>query len=441
MILVYSAKITNRLRYSVDLLLGNLLGIPYDVTSDTEVYLNFKGARINYSRKELFPGELPIIPAGLLEMRGVQHLLPPVEKPNGLPVLFPSSGTTLGFDPFSAAFYLVSRYEEYLPFKPDQHGRFEARQSLAFKHGFLEIPVVNHYALLLKNALLQQFSFLEFPEKSFSYHPTYDVDVAYAFKSRSLFRSVAGSIRTLFAGDLQAVKERWQVILNKKTDPFDTYDLQLQLHKKYGLKAYYFFLCADYGPFDKNIAFFSPGFQKLVKMISDYAYTGLHPSYASNEHEHLLGQEVTRLNKILNREIRFSRQHYLRLRFPDTYRNLIRNNITRDFSMGYATLPGFRAGICSPFVFYDLERETTTNLLVFPFTVMDGTLKDYMNLDPAKALETIHRLMQRVFEVNGTFMSLWHNESLCECQRWKGWRSVYEEMVEMGARLQTKSHK
>jgi hypothetical protein len=43
----------------------------------------------------------------------------------------------LPFDPLAATFYLVSRYEEYLPFIPDEHGRFPAKQSFAFSNGFL----------------------------------------------------------------------------------------------------------------------------------------------------------------------------------------------------------------------------------------------------------------------------------------------------------------
>jgi hypothetical protein len=202
-------------------------------------------------------------------------------------------------------------------------------------------------------------------------------------------------------------------------------------HKKYHLKAYYFFLCGEYGPFDRNISVFSTVFQSLVKKMGDYAYIGIHPSYATGENPERLSTEVARLSKILNREIRFSRQHFLKMDMPGTYRNLIRKNIDHDFSMGYATQPGFRASVATPFYFYDLGREEITSLKVFPFAVMDGTLRDYLGLSQEEAVKRIEKLIDAVKKVNGTFMSLWHNDSLCECQRWEGWRFVYEQLLQL----------
>jgi hypothetical protein len=333
----------------------------------------------------------------------------------------------------AAAFYLVSRYEEYLPVEKDQHGRFMAEKSFAFSNGFLETPLVNHYALLLKDALQKKFPGLIFPGQEYTFFPTYDVDVAYAYLGRGFIRGTGAAIRSAFQFDGKALKERMDVVFGKKKDPFDTFDMQLEWHQKFNLKAFYFFLCGDYGPFDKNISVFSTVFQNLVKKISDYSYTGIHPSYASNESPSRLAAEVSGLSKILNREIHFSRQHYLKMDLPETYRNLIRNNIDHDFSMGYASQPGFRASIASPFFFYDLVREEQTILKVFPFAVMDGTLKDYLGFSPREALEKLKKLVNTVREVNGTFISLWHNESLCECQRWKGWLFVYEQLLEIAA--------
>ncbi|MFO7977587.1 MAG: polysaccharide deacetylase family protein [Bacteroidales bacterium] len=438
MMLVYSPKVTNRLRYILDLLLGELLGLSFELTHDTDAFLNFKGPLINYSMKPMREEELHVVPSRLLELRGVQHLVPEVKTIERLPCLFPSkkAGNPLGFDPFSAAFYLVSRYEEYLPFKKDAYGRFEASQSFAFQHGFLEVPVVNHYALRIRQELLLRFPFMEFPVRKFSFLPTYDVDVAFAYRGRGALRTLGGTLRELFQGKFQTAKLRWMVLMGKSKDPFDTYDYQLELHKKHQLKAFYFFLCGDYGPFDKNVSFFSGVFQKLVKKIGDYAFTGIHPSFLAHDDPQRLAGEVRRMSNITNREILFSRQHYLRLRFPQTYRNLQENEITHDFTMGYASQPGFRAGICSPFYFYDLELEAVSALKIFPFTVMDGTLKDYLRLQPEEATQTINRLIRAVKSVEGHFISLWHNESLCECGRWKGWRFVYENMVSQASALQ-----
>jgi signal transduction histidine kinase len=97
--------------------------------------------------------------------------------------------------------------------------------------------------------------------------------------------------------------------------------------------------------------------------------------------------------------------------------------------MGYADYAGFRASICTPFPFYDLDQDLPTNLVIHPFAVMDGTLKDYMKLSPEKATETINELISEVKRVGGTFMPLWHNQSLNNEDEWKGWLDVYINMV------------
>ena len=433
MVLVYCHKVTSRIKYALGLLLETLLGVEWELTTQSAVFKGFEGPKLNYSREPLSEDEVYISASGFLEKRGVQPFVPGLSWKEGLPQLFSGDDPRchFGFDLPAAAFYLVSRYEEYLAVEKDQHGRFMAEKSFAFKHGFLETPVVNHYALMLRDRLKKSFPGLAFPVQEYGFTPTYDVDVAYAFLGRGFLRGLGGALRSMTELDVKALKQRLDVVLGKKRDPFDTYDLQLEWHRKYKLKAFYFFLCGEYGPFDKNISFFSTIFQNLVKKVSDYAYTGIHPSYGSHEDPERLSAEGSRLSGILNREIHFSRQHYLKMEVPATYRSLIRNNIDHDFTMGYPSQPGFRASVASPYFFYDLEREEQTILKVFPFAVMDGTLRDYLGLTPEEAIARLEKLVKAVREVNGSFFSLWHNESLCECNRWKGWRRVYEHLLEV----------
>ncbi len=431
MILVYAPKITSRLRYTLDLIFDNLLGQQWEVSSDKDSYLAFDGCRINYSSQPIGRSEFRIIPSGFLEKRGVQPFVPQIKKIHDLPCLFPDAekNCKLGFDVFSAVFYLVSRYEEYLPHQADNHGRFKAEDSLAFKHGFLEIPLVDHYALLLQKELACKFNKTIASNREFKFYATYDIDVAYAYHGRGILRGTGATLQSLLKLQPGKIIERAVVLTGKKKDPFDTYDYQLALHKKHNLKAFYFFLCGDYSPFDKNISVFSGAFHTLVKKIGDYSFTGIHPSYYTSNNSKRLSTEVARLSKIMNREIRFSRQHYLKMHLPQTYRNLINININNDFSMGYAARPGFRASIANPFVFYDVPREEITNLKVFPFMIMDGTLRDYLGLNPLEAMQKIEKIINAVQLVNGTFISLWHNDSLCECNGWQGWRQVYEHLV------------
>jgi len=116
---------------------------------------------------------------------------------------------------------------------------------------------------------------------------------------------------------------------------------------------------------------------------------------------------------------------------PDTYRNLINNDIVNDYTMGYAEVPGFRASICTPFPFFDLDQDTATPLIIHPFAVMDGTLFNYMKLAPELAIGIIEKLINEVKSVGGTFIPLWHNQTLNDDGEWKGWLNVYVKMAEM----------
>ena len=136
---------------------------------------------------------------------------------------------------------------------------------------------------------------------------------------------------------------------------------------------------------------------------------------------------------MLNRDVTISRQHFLKLSVPKTYRSLIQLGIRDDYSMGYASHPGFRAGISIPFPFFDITRNEITSLTIHPITLMDVTMKDYLRLTGEQSLEMIGNLIRTVKSVNGEFISLWHNESLMGTGRWLGWRRIFEEMVKLAS--------
>ena len=161
-------------------------------------------------------------------------------------------------------------------------------------------------------------------------------------------------------------------------------------------------------------------FQLLIKHLSDHAQVGIHPSFGSNYKEGKLKEELQRLESIIKRDVVDSRQHFLKLAFPNTYRGLIDLGIRNDYTMGYASYPGFRASICHPFYFYDLELELKTTLKIHPFVVMDATFKYYLEFSPQQALFLTQELLEEVKKVSGTFTLLWHNETFSDLGAWKG---------------------
>ncbi len=430
-ILIYTPAKTGRVRYVFRLVFEDILKVPYELTNDQEEFLKADQPRFIYGDKA-FSDELFFKSSGMLFKKGVESIDPEPVEFEGIKAFFPVYGehAVLPFDVFSAIFYLVTRYEEYLPFVKDLHGRFTAHLSTSAKMHILSKPVVNIWAARIREILTEKYPSLVFPKRKYKFIPTYDIDSAFAYKQKGLVRTIGGyalSLRDLRWSD---IAQRTRVLTGREKDPFDTFDLQIAYQKKYKLKPIYFFLFAHYGQYDKNINTRNSKFRFLVKSIGDYASVGVHSSYYTNEHPEMIAKEIRNLKTVLNKDIACNRQHFLRIVLPTTYRNLIENDITADYSMGYAALPGFRAGICSSYNFYDLDLEVETKLRIHPFAVMDGTLNDYMGLTPTDAIEHIKALIDEVKKVDGTFISLWHNESLSDQKRWKGWKNVYEQLIE-----------
>jgi hypothetical protein len=336
------------------------------------------------------------------------------------------------FDIFAASFYLAARYEEYLPHKKDHYNRFDADQSLAFNADFLHQPVINIWVNRLVDLIKEVYPDFKVPKREYQFITTIDVDNAFAYKEKGFVRTVMGYAKSILTFNSNDFISRTKTLLGLQKDPYDTFDYQEKLVKEKGIKFIYFFLLGDYGVNDKNIPLSSHKFQSLIKSVSDHSKVGIHPSFASNTSFRQLQKEVGRLSKTINREIWRSRQHFLKLNLPETYRNLIELDITDDFTMGYASNYGFRAGTCTPFYFYDLDLEVETTLKVHPFAIMEGTLKYYMGIGPENASAHYRRLIDEVKMVNGDFISLWHNDSLNDSKQWKGWKNVFEEMIEYG---------
>ncbi len=430
-LLVYSDKGTPRLKFIFDLILKDLVGLDYKLTHNKADFSLHIGPKLSYC-DQCASDEVFFFASRILFEKGIEDQQINVFEWKGFPVFLGTHPKYLmPFDIFGASFYLVSRYEEYLPHIKDDHNRFSPQQSIAYQKGFLNKPLVNIWSEELKKLLKQKYPTLKFRENCYKFISTFDIDSAYAYTEKGFMRHVGAISLSLFTLNFQKIIERFRVLLGIDPDPYNTYEWQLSIRNKYHLKQIYFFLVGDYGEYDKNIPIEGHRkFQSSIKSIADYADVGVHPSYASNKNKDQLKKEIRRLSKVLKREVTKSRQHFLKITFPDTYRNLIEFDIEEDYSLGYASEIGFRASICSPFNFYDLDLDIETKLKLIPFMLMDGTMKDYMLLSPEESIKRAKELVDEVKSVNGTFVTLWHNQSVNDRDAWKGWRNVYEAIVD-----------
>lgn len=429
--LILVTKVTNRLQYIFDLLLEELLGIDVELTTDSDAFVSYNGYKLHYGNAPL-ADEVFQRSAHLLFERDVRtQELRPFDF-GDVKAIFPiyHTDSLLPFDVFSASFFLVSRYEEYLPHVKDHYGRYMANDTFMYSVGMLQKPLVNIWAMALGDALQQKMPGLTLKKRSFKFVPTYDIDAAWAYKNKGLFRTLGGYAKNLLQGDFAEIRRRNRVLMGKTTDPFDTFELQFELQKKYKLNPVYFVLCGNYDTHDKNISIRNTPFQNLIKRLGDYADVGIHPSFSSYLDDMKLKKEKESLENVLNSTVTKSRQHFLKMNLPQSYQKLVEMDITDDYTMGFASQPGFRAGIADTFSFYDLDMDADMHLRVHPFALMDGTMRDYLDLDVEQSFEVASQLIDEVKKVNGTFVLLWHNETLSDEKRWKGWLQLYRRILD-----------
>ena len=431
MLYIYAPQNSTRLQYIAYVLFEQLLEVDFQIITNKQTYLDHPSAKINYSNESLLPREIQIPNSDLLRKNDIVPLALSANKFMNLPILFsiPTPTATLPFDFFSMAFFLLSRYEEYLPFTADAHGRFPAKISVAARHQFLQLPIIELWLEKLIAILKAQYPNLRFTSPTFRFLPTYDIDLAWAYRQRSWWRMLGSGLQNAVRRKWQLVKQQQDVLWGRKVDPFATFAELDRLHQQFSLNPVYFFLLADYAKYDKNIKPTNSALQLLIKTLHKQYQIGIHPSYQSNSSFKKLTLEVERLTQLIDQSVQHSRQHFLKLHLPDTYQDLLRLDITNDYSMGYADQIGFRAGISRPYFWYDLRKEKMTSLLVHPFCMMDVTLQQYLQLTPAEAVTSACVLIQQLQQVGGTFSTIWHNSSFSPAHGWAGWQSAYQQIV------------
>ena len=423
MLLVYTHKITPRLKYIFKHVCTRILDFPVSFTTTVEEFIAHDSLKMSYARQAL-GNEFFIKSHDIIFDQGLSDVEIHVQdwgRTKGF--FFNGEKSAIPFDIFAASFYLLSRYEEYLPHVKDKYGRFTAKDSLAFKHDFLHQPIVDIWAQNFKQALQERFPDFKFKNKVYNIKPVIDVPMAYYFKQKGLMRTIGGTLSDVFRFKLKQLYQRYLVLLGFKRDPFNTFKWLINVQKHTKSKFIVFFLIGDYTTYDKNININKKSFVSLIKSVADYCNVGLKASYFALENFKILKAEKVNMESIINTKLKASRNSFSKLNLPNSYRNLVELEINEDYTMGYVNNIGFRAGTCTPFLFYDIDYEIQTPLMIFPFHLMDYALLKNKSLLDKK--ETLYRIINEIKRVNGTFTPVFHNYTFGEDQRWQGFKELF----------------
>jgi len=415
----------------LDWIFKERLQLDYAVTHDQSEWLSYSGPKINYSDKDLAEGALCIKPVTLLFEKKIQAQQLGVQRWKRTTVLFYNQpGKKIPFDLFSAVFFLMSRYEEYLPHKKDQHDRFSVEQSVAATFGFLDEPIIDSWIFQFRIILSETFN-LFIPTSKFEILQTFDIDMAWKYLYKGKKRIYGAYLKDFLKGDFGQITERKAVLNHKIADPFYSFATLNDLHQQCKTKALFFILLGTWSAFDKNTNPQHPAMLQLMKELAAQYECGIHPSYKSHEDIEVLNTEIQVLSSAIEKPVLKSRQHFIKFTLPESYQKLIKLGIEHDYSMGYASRNGFRASTSHSFLWYDLSQEKTTDLRVHPFAFMDATSKFYLKQSQEQTFQEWLHLYHKIKQVNGVFISIWHNYILSNKQDKASWMGVYEKVLKV----------
>ena len=428
MLLVYTHKITPRVKYVFKHICTRILGLPVAFTTTIEEFIAHDSLKMSYTKQPL-SNEISIRSHELLFEQGLNDIEIQVHTWGETKGFFPTGEkSALPYDIFAASFYLLSRYEEYLPHVKDAYGRFPAEESIAYNNNFLHEPIVDIWAYKFEQILQDSYPDFKFETQKYQVKPVIDVPEAYSFKQKGIMRSIGGSLQDLAGLKFKRLYTRFSVLFGLKRDPFDNYKYIINKQKQSRFKFIFFFLIGDYSTYDKNININNTNFVSLIKQVSDYSMVGLKASFLSLTSYDTLKREKERMESVINSSLIASRNSYSKISLPESYRNLVELEIQEDYTMGFVNHIGFRAGTCTPFLFYDLDYEVQTPLKVYSYNLLDyALLKTNSLLDEKKVLnETI----EVIKKVNGTFIPVFHNYTFSNLERWSGFKELFKIIIE-----------
>ena len=323
MLLVYSHIISPRLKYIFKHICTRILGLEVSFTTKIEEFIAHDSLKISYTKQPL-GNEFFIKSHEILFEQGLNDIDINVQQWGSTKCFFFNGDkSAIPFDVFAASFYLLSRYEEYLPHVKDNYGRFLATESIAYKHDFLHQPVVDIWAIKFKEAIQIQFPEYVFEQKKYSIKPLIDVPSAYHFKLKGIMRSFGGTVKDLFQFKFKSLYSRFIVVFGLKHDTFK-YIINKQKQSKF--KFLFFFLIGDYSTYDKGINPNKKDFVSLIKHVADYCEVGLKTSFFAIDDISVLKKEKLKMEDILNTKLKASRQSFSKLNLPESYRNLLELN-------------------------------------------------------------------------------------------------------------------
>ena len=378
MLLVFTPKLTSRIRYIFNHIFYRMLNLKVEFTNSIEDFVAYNGPKLSYSNKPLGK-ELFFFSHPFLIDQGIHNISVDVLIKKKYPIIFPvNHKSAMELDIFAASFYLISRYEEYLPHLKDSKGRFQLLESIAFKNNFLDKPLVdiwvNDLKLIINRRYKNLIKELSMPKKII---PILEVSDPYLFRQKSFVSTLLQSFNLIWNLKFKTLLYQFYVLIRIFKDPYTEYDFLIKTFNKHKINLISFFRFTQHASDLGAISIFNYSYRLLIKNISDQIQLSLLVSFFGQKNQKVLKSEMINLTRLTNRSTKKVRLNYGILSLSEVYPNLVQNEVKEDYSMGYADHIGYRASTCVPFYFYDLMNEVQTPLKIYPVIITENGLRKF----------------------------------------------------------------
>lgn len=391
MILIYCSNITSRKEYVFRHVFKRILEVEYKFTTELNEFVGYSGPKFSYTQKTIGQ-EMSIYAEGLLDEVGIDLHEVEISYWDELPVFFQSLDheSIVPFDLFSAVFYLLSRYEEYLPQMKDELGRFKAQDSVAYQNDFLKLPIIELWVFKFKTVLEAKFDFTIDLANEYKQVTVIDTPIYFKYRSRSWITKWEMFISYVKKFSIYKLILFFSVLLRFKKDPFDNLDDLLKIFTSTNQtesKSLFLFNLGNITRDNPGVSYRNHTYKIAIKHAADYCDIGVLARINSSEEQAIL--QATRFEKNTHRILKFVRVNKSKLEVPHFYRNISGLGKVNDYSMCFENVVGFRAGTSLPFYFYDLDYEIQTPVLVHPVAIHYSSLVNKMLASQRIALKQI----------------------------------------------------
>lgn len=322
------------------------------------------------------------------------------------------------------SFAMLSRLEECLDLRRDRFDRFVASQSCAARYGFLQEPIIDHYADCLRKCVGHVFPTSQANTNTGQVQYTCDVDVPHdpiIDSRRELVLRLGADfvLRRKPKIALTRLKNRKRARFGDfSSDPNRRFDWIMTLCEENNLCGTFFFLasnqrghgCGTYRIQDTSI-------RSLIQEIEGRGHhIGLHGSFGTYRDPEQIKRELWNLESSgIRLDCVRNRQHYLQWDARLTPDALEAAGVDEDWSGGFHDAPGFRFGTSHPFSMWSWSKMSPLKLKQVPLIMMESSLLDprYQALSHfPDAYHLALRLKQSALSAGGNFTLLWHNSYL-----------------------------